>query len=121
MHSQQLINYFNAIYYLFSLPKKTYLKLCKCNWFERELGKSRVFNGNQKTHMVKSWFLQAQSSEMFEWFQLFQQDTFVFFKVFVCSSSNSKPNFLVPVPKTARYYANASSWILPVHIVLING
>lgn len=81
MHSQQLINYFNAIHHLYSPPKKKHLKLSKCNWFERELGKVHVFSGTQKTHIVKSWFLQAQSLEMCEWFQLFQWDVFVFLKI----------------------------------------
>lgn len=63
------------------LPRKKHLKLSKCNWFERELGKANVFSGTQKTHIVKSWFLQAQSLEMCEWFQLFQWDVFVFLKI----------------------------------------
>lgn len=57
----------------------------------RESWGNHMYSDNQKTYMVKSWFLQARSSEMCEWFQLFQWDIFVFFKIFVRSSSNSKP------------------------------
>lgn len=94
-HSQPLINYINVKGPSFFPPDNTHLKLSKHNWSGRQLGKSHTFSGNQKTHIVKSWFLQGTEHWNMWAVSAISVGHLYMFKNYVCNSSKSKQIFLM--------------------------